>query len=105
MKNKQLRIENEIDQTLQAIDNIDRATPKPFFLTRVQARLDARTALKTRTVWAFRPAYVVASLGVVLLLNLLAVVYIAERVTRHEQARESAGLAAELGIEPSALAW
>lgn len=104
MKTNQ-HIEEEVDKTLRSLDGLERAAPKPFFLTRVQARLDRRTAPKPLTNWVFRPAYVVASLGLVLLLNLSAVVYVRDRVVQHEQEQESAGFSADWELESDALDW
>lgn len=104
MKTNQ-RIEDEIEQTLRSLDGIERATPKPFFFTRVQARLDRHTAPGRNTTWVFRPAYVMASLGLVLLLNLSAVVYIHDRVAQHEEEQESAGFSVEWELESDALNW
>ncbi|GAB3222623.1 hypothetical protein [Spirosoma arcticum] len=104
MKTNQ-RIDEEIEQTLRSLDGIERAAPKPFFLTRVQARLDRRTTPKPLTAWVFRPAYVVASLGLVLLLNLSAVVYVRDQVVQHEQEQESAGFSTEWELESDALNW
>lgn len=99
------RIEAEVEQTLLAIDGIERAEPKPFFVTRTQARLAGRTVLTMKPIWAFRPAYVAVSLGLVLLLNLSAVVYVQQRVNQHEQEQESAGISVELGLDANGLDW
>ncbi|MBC8151610.1 MAG: hypothetical protein H7Z72_01730 [Bacteroidetes bacterium] len=103
MKTNQ-RIEEEVEKTLQSIDGIQRATPNPFFLARVQARLDRRHAPESARNWVLSPAWVVASLGLILVLNLSAVAYVYDRVDRHEQDQEAAGLSAEWGLEPT-LDW
>lgn len=97
------RIEDEIEQTLRSLDGIERAKPKPFFLTRVQARLDRRNTPKPAAARTFRPAYVVASLGLVLLLNVSAILYVDERVAEQEQ--DSVSLSTEWEFESNALNW
>ncbi len=104
MKTNQ-RIEEAVEKTLRSIEGIERATPRPFFLTRVQARLTQRIAPKPDPTWVFRPAYVVASLGLVLLLNVSAVVYVQERVDQHEQEQEATDLSADLELESNVLDW
>ncbi len=39
MKRVNLNIDHEVKATLSSLDNIKRATPKPFLYTRIQARL------------------------------------------------------------------
>ena len=103
--NQKQRIEAEVEQTLRAISGIERAAPKPFFVTRAEARLASRRTLIIRPIWAFRPHYMAASLALVLLLNLSAVLYVQHRVTQHEQEQESAGVSVELGLDANGLIW
>lgn len=109
MKKKQFidsqRIDEEIEKTLRSLDGIEQAAPNPFFLTRAQARPSQRTAPKPLMAWVFRPAWVAASLGLVLLLNVSAMVYIQERLTEHEQELETVGIATEWESELNILNW
>lgn len=99
------RVADEVNQTLQSLEGMERATPNPFFLTRVQARLSHRPAPNPLTAWVFRPAWVVASLGLILLLNVSGVVYIQERLSQHEQEQETVGIAAEWESELGLFNW
>lgn len=99
------RIEDEVDRTLRSIDGIERASPRPFFSTRVEARLRQRGATKPLAGWVFRPAWVVASLGLVLALNLSAVFYVRQQMAQHEQEQETVGLSAEWGFDANGLDW
>ncbi len=99
------RIDEEIEKTLRSLDGIERAVPTPYFLTRAQARLNQRTAPHRLASWLFRPAWVAASLGLVLLLNVSAVVYIQERLSQHEQEQETVGMATEWELESNILDW
>lgn len=68
------RIENEVEKTLRALDGIERAEPKPFLYTRLKARMEQRAESKTQARWHLRPAYLVASLVLLVGLNVWAVV-------------------------------
>ncbi|RNC79888.1 MAG: hypothetical protein ED557_12175 [Balneola sp.] len=40
MEKKHSDIEKEVQKTLESLDSVSRATPKPFFYTRLEAQLD-----------------------------------------------------------------
>ncbi len=44
MKKSDKYIEEQVEKTLQAFDGIERAKPKPFLYTRLQARLENKAA-------------------------------------------------------------
>lgn len=104
MKTKQ-QIGAEVEQTLRSIDGIERATPRPFFVSRTEARLRQRTAPQPATSWVFRPAYVFASLGLIFLLNVSAVLYVQQQVAQPNRERAGLSLPEEWGFEPNALDW
>jgi anti-sigma-K factor RskA len=61
-------IEEELQKTLSSLDNIQKAEPKPFLFTRINARLEAASADTVRQ-FDLRPAFVrIASAALVLLL-------------------------------------
>ena len=70
------QIEARIDEVLRSVDNMARATPKPFFFT----RLEARMLRENRSVWeklsrmVARPSIAFASVALVLLLNTYVVI-------------------------------
>ena len=97
--------DSEVERTLRALDGMERAAPKPFFLTRVEARLARRTGSVPTVAWFVRPALIVASLGLALLVNLSAAVYVHERLSQHEQEQEVVGLSTEWGFETTVLDW
>lgn len=94
-------VADEVAETLRLLEGLDRAGPPPFFFTRLQARLDRRRAGEPPG-WAFRPAVVVAMLGVVGLLNLGVAVYSFHRPETPDTTRQ---LATELGIDKTTLDW
>ncbi|MEZ0542433.1 hypothetical protein [Fibrella arboris] len=107
MKNNLSNLDDEVDKTLRSIDGMERASPPPFFLTRVEARLAGRGTARLASRWFLRPAWVAASLGLVLLLNLSAVVYAREQIQQQEQEQEqdAVGLSADWRFDTTALDW
>lgn len=96
-------INEEVEKTLSSLEGIERATPKPFFSTRVEARLHQRLTTAMPSTWVFRPAWVAASLGLVLVLNLSAVIYVRQQMAQDEQ--ETTGLSSEWGFDANVLDW
>jgi len=78
---KHYNIEEEIERTLQSLKGIEPATPKPFFYTRLQARLEQKLAMKAS--WQWRPVYAFSALGLVLLLNLVTIYTITRSSTQN----------------------
>lgn len=95
----------EIEKTLRSFDGIERASPSPFFSTRVQARLAHRLSEKTSIRGVFRPAYALASLCFVLMLNVSAAFYFQQHLDQHEEEQFVDGAAADLGAEANVLDW
>ncbi len=99
------RVADEVNQTLRSLDGLERAAPSPFFLTRVQARISQRTAPQPLMAWVFRPAWLVTSLGFILLLNVSGFVYIQQRLSQHEQEQHTKQFATEWGFDMNGLDW
>jgi hypothetical protein len=72
---KSYNIEQKVDETLKAFDGINQAEPKPFYYTRLKARME-RELLQPKTVlgWTFKPIYAYASLALVLSINIFTIV-------------------------------
>jgi hypothetical protein len=68
-------LDERVRQTLSSLDGIKRASPGPFFYTRMMARLDAEEKNLWERVTAFlaKPVVVVSFICLVLVLNLTAV--------------------------------
>ena len=68
-------IEGKIERALESLDGMQRATPQPWFFTRVKARLQR----EEKTVWELigsflsKPAVAMAGLGLILILNLFVI--------------------------------
>lgn len=62
--------QNRVEEVLNAWDGAKRAEIPAFFYTRLKARMDAQqTGDDTPKSWVFRPAFVVASLVLVIIIN------------------------------------
>lgn len=81
-------IQQKADEAIDSVLNIERATPNPFFYTRLQARM----MKKERNIWEklsstiARPAFAVMSISLVVLLNTFVVL---TESSRTEQAEPS----------------
>lgn len=73
--NKQKDINSLIDDALNSADGISRATPKPFLLTRIHARmLKGKETVWERAGWFIaRPAVAFTGLCIIVLINIMVV--------------------------------
>ena len=71
---KRQNIPEKAQQTIDSLDGLQRATPGPFFFTRVMARVQREEASAWERAVAFltRPMVVVATLSIIILLNATA---------------------------------
>lgn len=74
--NKNEHIEKLIEEALGSVDNAQRATPKPFLLTRINARMSRATESAWEKAGRFvgRPAVAFTGLCMVLLVNAIVIV-------------------------------
>ena len=89
----------EIEELLRSLEGIERATPRPFFATRTEARLEARLE-QTRPqplTWAFRPLMLVGMLALILALNLSALALYRQQLSTAEDSA--------LNVDPFAADW
>jgi hypothetical protein len=75
----------EIEDLLRSLEGIERATPRPFFATRAEARLQARLD-PSPLPWAFRPLTLVGVMTLILALNLSALALYRQQLTTAEEA-------------------
>ena len=73
MKDKS--IENKIDNVLSSIDTIQRATPAPFFYTRLMARLSRtdQSSWENFSSFVARPVIAFATILLVISINIFAI--------------------------------
>jgi hypothetical protein len=71
------RLQDEINRTLQSLDGVEKVGPRPFFHTRLQARLEREATSAPAGFWAWlrRPQVQWVMLGMILLLNVGAFWY------------------------------
>ena len=68
---KKLDLETRVNATLNSLDDLQRATPGPFFFTRVQARLNRDDKSSWEQIGSFigRPQIAFAGLCLIVVLN------------------------------------
>lgn len=64
-------IEQEIERTLASLDHVQRASANPFLITRIQARLRKQSGFDKAIGFFSRPAYALAFLLVIVVVNAL----------------------------------
>ena len=75
--NKKQFINQKIEAAFSSIDDITSATPKPFLLTRINARLSqAQDTVWEKAGWFIgRPAIAISGLIMIILINLSVIVF------------------------------
>lgn len=63
MKTTNSHIEEEVRKTLESLDGMTGASPRPFFYTRLMAKMEASSP-RTEKTFRLRPAYQRIALGV-----------------------------------------
>lgn len=74
-------LDDEVEKTLRALEGITRAEPRPFLYTRLKARMEQYAEPMGQIRWRLRQAYLVASLALLVGLNVGAVIY----YTQHQK--------------------
>lgn len=74
--NKMTDIQKRIDEAMDSIVGINRATPAPFFYTRLEARLNRQdnSYWERMSQVITRPAFAVITVSMVLMLNLFVAI-------------------------------
>lgn len=73
MKNK-LDIEHKVDDALNSIDQLERASMPPYFFTRLEARMQrGKTFWEKATILLAKPVVAFASICIILFLNIYIV--------------------------------
>jgi hypothetical protein len=70
------KIQQQIEETLNSIDNIQKATPPPYLLTRINARLNnpAKNIWENIAIFISRPAVTIAGICLLVTINISALV-------------------------------
>ena len=74
---KNEHISKLIEEALSSVDDVKRAAPKPFLLTRINARMRKETeSAWEKTGWFIaRPAVAFTGICIILLINVMAVIF------------------------------
>lgn len=66
-------IENQIEEALKSFDNIQRASPNPYLLTRINARLNGRNIWEKTAFFISRPSVMALGLSLIITINLTVI--------------------------------
>src|SRR4030095_15246221 len=89
-----------IESILESLDHVKRASTPDFFYTRVKARLEKGYEPAIRRPWVMRPAYAMAALAIVILLNIAVILQrgnTSEQITTDTETYQS--IAAEYNLD------
>jgi hypothetical protein len=95
-------INEEIRKTLAVTDDLKKAEMPDFFYTRLKARMEREIESKPKLAWVMNPAFVVPTLAMVLLLNVLTVSQLMKNrnsVSSEESFKSEYCLDANYGVE------
>lgn len=75
--NKQEHINKQVEEALNSVEDIDRATAKPYLFTRIQARMSkGKESVWEKAGWFIaRPAVAFTGLCMILLFNAMVLLY------------------------------
>jgi hypothetical protein len=77
------KTEQEINKTLAALEGIEKAIPRPFFYTRLEAKMQQRYAPLPQ--FAMRPAFIWASLALIFVVNISVVINYSQKSSGNEE--------------------
>jgi hypothetical protein len=99
MKNQE-EINEEVEKTLRVLEGIEVASPKPFFYTRLKARMESQQQYIPQQVrWVLKPTFVFGTLAIVLLLNVVSAVNYSKKTTQvSSNSQTLEGFAKEYGL-------
>ena len=89
------KIEEKIDKTLASLEHIERATPRPFFYTRLEAKIQKKHAPIPNIV--LRPVFIWSFLALIVFINLSVVINYATKPRSSEEQNANA-FAQEYGL-------
>ena len=98
---KSEKIDQEIKDTLQVLDDINKASPKPFFYTRLEARIQRRYS--PATTWSLRPAVIWSGIVLIVLLNITVAINYSKKANDSVNEQNAGAFANEYGLNIDAL--
>ncbi len=94
MKNQE-EIERQIEETLGALEGIERAEPRPFFQTCLEARMQQRYAPLPKFI--AKPAFIWSFLALIVVINVGVIVRYGQKSTKSEP-QDASSFAKEYGL-------
>ena len=75
--NKKEQINQSVDEAINSVENAKRASPMPFLLTRINAKLDkTNESVWEKAGWFIgRPAFAIPGLVMLIFINLMVIVF------------------------------
>lgn len=70
---KEQPAQQHFDDIMQSLDGMQRAEPQRFFYTRLQAKLESRSAEKSSWGWLSKPVFSFTTLLLLLVLNIAVI--------------------------------
>lgn len=100
------KIAEEVEKTLDSLEGLAQAKPRPFFYTRLEAALEKhhQSAVKERFNWMPKPAFIWSALGLVVVLNIFSAINYAthapvSRTDLSQNSETAQDFASEYGLE------
>jgi hypothetical protein len=87
--------DNRWEQRFSQLGELPPETPRPFFYTRLQARLEQQQATGWTPIWLRRPAYALSAFGLIVVLNAGALFYYSDSATTTDDVTTYDGFVAD----------
>ena len=63
-------LQANIEETMKSLDGVSSVEPKPYFYTRLQARMERELLIPRRILgWQFKPIYALSAVAFLLIVN------------------------------------
>ena len=90
------KIEQKVEKTLQVLEEMQRAEPKPFFYTRLEARMQKRDALLPK--WTLRPVFIWSGLILIIVFNIGIAISYSKKADYAKAEQNASSFADEYGL-------
>lgn len=95
MKNSD-KIAEEIEKTMESFEGMRSATTRPFFYTRLEAKMQQRYTPMPK--FALRPAFIWSFLALIVLVNLSVVINYSQKMRTSPEEQNASAFAQEYGL-------
>ena len=94
-------IDKKIEETLNSLDGVNRAEPRPFFYTRLKVRMENEASASTHSVRKLKPALLIPMLACSLLLSVASVYTVLSYDTQDSSLSSKDAFIQEYGLNES----